>query len=336
MAKTSGRSHQSTLNTGADTFAEWFIRQGCHVARTASTFWVKRGPGVYQAFPYHWIIHPTEDELERFLRDSKAISLRYSTSADAPEGKLSYHVVHESKDYDLSNLSKKARYDVRKGLKYASIEPVSFRRLATEGWKLQADTLQRQRRTGSETEEEWRRLCLTAEDLPGFEAWGALHKGELVASLLAFTFGDCCTFLYQQSATAHLQNCVNNALTYVFTSEMLRRPHISRMFYCLDSLDAKESMDEFKFRMGYKAMPVRQRVVFHPNLRLLVNPLSHTVTRHMVRLMPDRPILAKAEGMLRFCLEGKVSEEKQSEPAALQRHRLHREREMGGHLETVS
>lgn len=313
-------SDRSTLETDADIFAEWFRRQGYRIVRTASSFWVKRGPRVYQAFPYHWIIHPTEDELERFFRDSGAISLRYSTSADAPEGKLSYHVVYESKDYDLGNLSKKARYDVRKGLKYASIEPVPFCRLATEGWKLHADTLQRQGRTGSETEAEWRQLCLAAQGLAGFEAWGALHEGELVASLIAFTFGDCCDFLYQQSATAHIQNRVNNALTYVFTSEVLRRPHISRMFYCLDSLDAKESMDEFKFRMGYKAKPVRQRVVFHPNLRLLVNPLSHNSIRRIARWMPSCPALAKAEGMIRFCLEGQVPEEKQVIPVALQQH----------------
>lgn len=335
MTETFMRSDPEADNATAETFAEWFLRQGFRVVRTASTYWANRGPGVYQAFPYHWIIHPTEDELERFMRDSRAISLRYSTSTNAPQGKLSYHVVYESKDYDLHQLSKKARYDVRKGLKYASIEPVSFYRMSTEGWRLQADTLQRQGRTGSETEQEWRKLCLAAEGLGGFEAWGALHNGELVASLIAFTSGDCCAFLCQQSATAHIQHCVNNALTYSFTTEMLRRPQITRMFYCLDSLDAKESMDEFKFRMGYKAKPIRQRVVFHPNLRLGVNPLSHSIIRYVMRSMPNRPLLAKAEGMMRFCLEGKVPEEKQVKPLALQRHSLPREPEIGGPLEAV-
>lgn len=335
MVTSSTRSDRLTSETDADMFAEWFRRQGYRVVHTASTFWVKRAPGVYQAFPYHWLIHPTEDELERFFRDSRAISLRYSTFADALEGKLSYHVVYEGKDYDLGRLSKKARYDVRKGLKYASIEPVPFCRLATEGWKLHAETLQRQGRAGSETEAEWRQLCLAAEGFPGFEAWGALHAGELVASLIAFTFGDCCAFLYQQSATAHIQNRVNNALTYAFTSEVLRRPHISRMFYCLDSLDAKESMDEFKFRMGYKAKPVRQRVVFHPKLRRLVNPLGHSTLRQIVRWMPSRPALAKAEGMIRFCLEGQIPEEEQVIPTALRRHGLLGEPETGGHLEAV-
>jgi hypothetical protein len=107
------------------------------------------------------------------------------------------------------------------------------------------------------------------------------------------------------------------------------------MFYCLDSLDAKESMDEFKFRMGYKAKPVRQRVIFHPKLRFLVNSLGHSAIRRVAHWMPSRPGLAKAEGMMRFCLEGQVPQEKQVKPVALLRHGWLGEPETGGPLETV-
>ncbi|MCL4552101.1 MAG: hypothetical protein M1305_00885 [Candidatus Marsarchaeota archaeon] len=302
-----------------EVLAEWLRRQGHGVARTTSTWWCESGPRVWQAFPFHWCISPSEDELRTFLRQTRAIGLRYSTELDAPEGVVSYHIVYASKRYEMEQLPKKARYDVRKGLSYARIEPIPFSRLATEGWALRAETLARQGRTAAETQESWERLCLSAADLPSFETWGAVHEEQLVAALLAFTLDDCCSILYQLSATAHQKWGVNNALTYAFTNEALSRSDVLRMFYGLHSLDAPASVDDFKLRMGYVAKPVRQRVVFHPLLAPLFNRATYAVVRQLVRLFSANPALAKTEGMMRFYLAGKLPANQQSLPQALSR-----------------
>jgi hypothetical protein len=300
-----------------DVFAEWLRRQGYHVVRTPSSYWVQVGPRIYQAFPYHRHITPPPAELDQLLRQNRAFGLRYSTTSDQSDGMMSYHVVYEGPEYPLNSLSKKARYDVRKGLKSASVEPISWARLAGEGWALRAETLERQGRDGAESRIWWERLCHSAEDLPGFEAWAAIARGNLVASLVAFSCGNCCSILYQQSSTEYLRNGVNNALTYIFSSEVLRHPGITQIFYGLQSLDAPPSVDEFKFRMGYMAKPVRQRVVFHPWLTPFFNRASHTVTRQLLHWRPDNPMLAKAEGMLRFYLEGKRPLAEQDWPECL-------------------
>ena len=301
----------------ADTFAEWLTRQGYSVVRTPSSYWYQVSPHIYQAFPYHWLIAPSQEELYQLLRQNRAIGLRYSTALDSSWGATSYHVVYGEQEYTLSDLPKKARYDVRKGLIHSSIEQISFSRLATEGWELRLETLSRQGRARAETQAEWQRICLSADGLPGFEAWGAVHEGQLVAALLAFTLNDCCSILYQQSATDHLKNGVNNALTYTFTCEVLSRPGISMIFYGLHSLDAPPSVDEFKFRMGYKAKPVRQRVVFHPWLAPFFNRTSNAIIRQLRHWQPGNPALSKAEGMLRFYLEGKRPLAEQNWPECL-------------------
>ena len=127
------------------------------------------------------------------------------------------------------------------------------------------------------------RLCQCAEDLPGFEAWGALHDGELVASCLTFVCDDCYTVPHEQSDSSQLRNRVNNAIFYSVTHQALQRPGISKVFYCLESLDAPESVDEFKFRMGYTAQPVRQRVVFHPWVTPFVNTTSHSAVKQLLQ-----------------------------------------------------
>jgi hypothetical protein len=76
-------------------------------------------------------------------------------------------------------------------------------------------------------------------------------------------------------------------------------------------------VDEFKFRMGYTAKPVRQRVVFHPWLRPLFNSASHTVLKAGLRLNPGNPTLSKVEGILRFYLQGRLPISRQTLPPPL-------------------
>jgi hypothetical protein len=301
----------------AEIFAEWFRRQGYHVVRTPSSYWYEVNPRVYQAFPYQWVIEPQEEELLDLLRANRAIALRYSAPLTASQGQVSYHVVCEGPCFDLASLPRRARQSTRRGLKYANIEPVPLSRLASEGWRLRRESLERQGRAGAESEAWWRRLCLSAEDLPGFEAWGAIHDGELVASFLAFVCDNCYTLPHEQSSSSHLEHRVNNAIFYAVTHQALERSDISEVFFCLQSLDAPASVDQFKFRMGYTPRPVRQRVVFHPWLAPVFNQASHVVLKRMLGKYPDRPSLAKAEGMLRFYLEGRRPISEQDWPDVL-------------------
>jgi hypothetical protein len=300
-----------------DVLAEWLRRQGQKVLRTQSSYWVEVSSHIYQAFPYHWVISPSDAELHSLFFGHRAIGLRYSTPLEASEGSASYHVVFSEPEYLLSCLPQKARYDVKKGAKNAQIEQISFARLADEGWELRTATLERQGRQKAETRSKWQALCLSAADLPGFETWAAITDGKLSATLIAFTCDDCCNIVYQQSRTEYLKIGVNNALTFSFTNEILRRETVKWLFYGLHSLDAPPSVDQFKFRMGYRAKPVRQRVVFHPWVAPLFSSRTHRLVRYAGTKWPDNVMLAKAEGMIRFYLEGRRPLDQQKWPECL-------------------
>jgi hypothetical protein len=256
----------------AKVFAEWFSRRGYRTISTSTTYWFEVAPHIYQAIPYQWLTDPSDADIHEF---------------------------------HLSQFSRSTRYDVRKGLRYAGVEPISLSCLASQGWTLRQETIARQERSDAETAAWWQSLCASAEGLPGFEAWGAVRSGTLMACILTFTMEGWCIGLYQQCCAEALRTCVNNALTYSFTKEALSRPDIHQVFYGLHSLDADENLDTFKFRMGYTAKPVRQRVVLHPWMRCLVNPVGHRILKTVRKWRPSRSSLAKAEGMVRFYLEGK-------------------------------
>jgi hypothetical protein len=307
----------------ADTMAEWFRRQEQRVFHAAGSYWVELAPRVYQAFPYHKLLRPDDNELKEMLRSRRAVGIRYSAPVDSAEGMISYHVVYSGKDYSMAQLPAKARYDVRKGLGSFQIEPISLARLASEGWELRHETLVRQGRTQAESKHWWETLCQRADGLPGVECWGAIEKatGKLASALFAFICDDCFCILYQQSLTEKLPLGVNNVLSYVVTETVLKRPELNEVFYGLHSLDAPASVDAFKFRMGFTAKPVRQRVVFHPWLAPLFNTVTHSAVRWLLAMKPGHPTLTKAEGMIRFSLEGKRPLSEQQWPEALTEQR---------------
>jgi hypothetical protein len=303
----------------ADVFAEWLRRQGYDVLRTESSYWYEASRRVYQAFPFHWVIEPEEDELVDMLRSRRAVALRYSTPVGAPVGRISYHAIYDKPSYELNDLDRRSRQNVRKGVERCRVEQISIERLAEDGWLLEMDTSNRQGRQAHFSKDAWCRRYMAAADLPGFEAWGAIVENRLVASLFMFQMDDCCELISQQCDREYLNARVNNALSFEVTQTMVRRRGILLVFYALQSLDAPSSVDQFKFRMGYRAKPVRQRVVFHPWISPLVNRASHAGLRWLRERWQDKALIRKAEGMVRFYLSGKTSAREQDWPECLSR-----------------
>jgi len=130
---------------------------------------------------------------------------------------------------------------------------------------------------------------------------------------------DCCYMLYQQCHRRYLELHVNNALTFVVTNTVMQRGNVRSIFYALQSLDARTSMDEYKFRMGYTPRSVRQRVVFNPWVSPLVNGVTHAVLKRIVNVRSGDPTLSKAEGLMRFYVEGKRPLHEQSLPEPLRK-----------------
>jgi len=302
------------MNT--EVFAEWIRRQGHQVYRTNSSYWYDAGPRVLQAFPYHWLITPDKKEIRDLMIRHGIIALRYSTPLDFPEGTVSYHVVLHM-PYELHQLKSQTRNGVKRGLEHFQIEQIPFARLATEGWALQYDTLVRQDRVRSMEQAEWERLCNSADGLPGFEAWAATSKGELAGAVIICRIGSMFSVPYAMSRSYCLHEHVNNALFYSVSCDMLKRKGVTGVFFTVQSLDAPANVDEFKFRMGFEAKAVRQRVDFHPLLNPFATSSVHALTQKLLQHDTSNPLLAKAEGMLRFHVDGKRSIAEQTWPGCV-------------------
>jgi len=288
----------------AEIFAEWVRRQGHRVFHTTSSYWYEAGPRVLQAFPYHWLISPSEKETRDLMTANGIISLRYSTLLNSPIGKISYHLIlHDP--YNLNTLNAQAFNSVKRGLSHFRVKQISFERLAKEGWILQEDTLDRQNRLKSMTQAEWELICRSAADLPGFEAWAALSDGELAAAAIIFKIDSTWCISHSVSHRKFLNDRANNALFYSLSCDLLARENVEGIFFTVQPLDAPSSVDEFTLQMGLIPKPVRQRVDFHPFLTTFATPITHKLFTSLLHRSRENRLIAKAEGMLRFHIEGK-------------------------------
>ena len=284
-------------------YAEWLRRQGQRVVRTESSYWHSEAMGVYQAFPYHWLITPAREELRELTFRHRALAVRYSTPPKGSEGAEAYHAVYASADYDFNNLSSWARKNVRRGLRLCKVNQISLDRYIEEGWELRLDTLARQQRRLEESRDDWRRRYGSIAGLEGFEIWAAQVNDRLAATLVTFQMDGWAYMVYQQCHRDFLREHANNALSFVVTQHLVRKPDVQGVFYGMQSVDAPASVDEFKFRMGYEARPVAQRVVFARCLSPLVNSFGYGLLKAAHSLAPEHRWLSKAEGMFRLALK---------------------------------
>ena len=302
--------------------AEWLRRQNYKVIKTQSSYWVELNARILQAFPFHWVINPDREELVEIWEKHRALGVRFSSPVNSTRGKLSYHVVspNTSKGFSLGQIPKKARYDIRKGLRIFQIKQIDFSTMANEGWTVRVETLRRQARARAETKLWWENVCKSADKLPGFECWAAYSNGIMAAAAFVFRCDDYYTILYQHSRSEMLRLGVNNALAYIITSEMLSREGVKYVFYGLQSLDAKPSVDQFKFRMGFKALPIRQTVLLHPYFAHFVNLYSYAGLKFLKSRIPSTT-LSKAEGLCRFFLDGNDAKDTKSMSELLDENR---------------
>jgi hypothetical protein len=286
----------------ADEFAEWQRRQGYKVIRTQSCYWYNVMPGFYFNIPYHRLITPSKDELDRLLWETPSFGVRYFTPMDC-YGKSSYMIVCSDKNYDLNCVDAKyARRQTRRGLEHFQVRQVDFEELASHNHN-NTDTLIRQgRQPHVWTEKKWRLFCSSTVNTKDIEAWGAFRDNDLGAFLVAYQIDDYFYILHQSSATKYLTMYPNNALVYSVTKLKLASSNINHISYGPQSLDAPGSLETFKFRMGFQKLLMKQAISFHKFIRPFINNTSYNLI-HSIAQSSSKEFWRKLEGVLSFYKE---------------------------------
>jgi hypothetical protein len=294
-----------TPMAAVEPFAHFLSAIGHRVLRGAGAYWYDPSPGFFLALPSHRQLRPADDELRALFRHQPCAGLRFAAPLDGP-GKLSYQIVCDDRDYGLEQLSANIRSKVRRGLRRCEIAPLPCATIAAEGLAADRETLARQQRAVKLEGAAWDTYWQAAAATETMEGWGAYVGGELAAFLVSVRLDDNVEFLLARSRSEALDAYPNNALVFEVARRMLVERGVRQITFGLESLEDVEALDQFKFGMGFRRAPLRQRVVFHPLLRRI---LTAAAPRAALRRWADGRgprggFWHKALGLLRFAEEG--------------------------------
>lgn len=289
----------------AGAFAQFLSATGHRVLRGAGALWYDASRGFFLALPSHRLLRPSDAELSALFRHQPCAGLRFTAPLDGP-GKLSFQIVCDARDYGLEQLSANVRSKVRRGLRRCEIGPVTWQTIATQGLAADRDTLTRQQRAVRLDGPAWDAYWRAAAATPTMEGWGAFVGGELAAFLVSVQFDDSVEFLLARSRSDLLEAYPNNALVYEVARRMLVERGVRQITFGVEALEDVEALDQFKYGMGFRRQPLRQRVIFHPVLRgILRAPRARAALRRWAeRRGPRGGFWQKALGLLRFAEEG--------------------------------
>jgi hypothetical protein len=212
-------------------------------------------------------------------------------------------IVCSDKNYDITSVDAKyARRQTRRGLENFEIRQLDFMELACQN-NINIDTLIRQgRKPGIWTDKRWKRYCMSANGLSGLEAWGAFYGSNLAAFMVAYQMDDYFEILHHSSATEYLHLYPNNALVFFVTKLKLSSMEINHVSYGPQSLDAPDSLETFKYRMGFQQLPMKQGIVFHPLVKPFINNITYKFIQR-ISVTSTSDFWRKLEGIFRFYRE---------------------------------
>ncbi|MCY2927228.1 MAG: hypothetical protein NT031_17705 [Planctomycetota bacterium] len=179
-----------------------------------------------------------------------------------------FNYVCDRAGYDVEQLDKNGRRDVRRGLRCFSVRRCGAEEIAAKGFPAFGDTESRHGHLPPTTED-LRDVIACQENDPFVEFWGAWQEENLAAWLRVLKVDDWAFITNAYSASVFLRDCPNNALAYEVTRTCLAEEKRAWISYGISSLQATDnilSLHKFKLRMGYQALPRVRTFVVRPLL----------------------------------------------------------------------
>lgn len=283
-------------------YAEFLNAMGHTVRHVNGCYWFNVHPHVYMSFPFQQTINASDVDWPAVFEVDGWVA-RFPCLLS--EGRSSYRIIADQKNYSLDTLTPKARNQTRRGLDSCTVRPVGFDELLFAGLHLNRETLERQGRTPLHGfEDYWRKYYHCAAKADGAEAWGAYIGSRLAAYLISFCMDGVANILIVRSSREFLKHYPNNALMYSYLDAQLRSGEVREVSIGLESIQGElNSLDHFKLGMGFRKEPIGQRIALRPALRRALKGPVLGMARFVLAQKIGGERIAKLGGLLRWYSE---------------------------------
>ncbi len=256
---------------------KYFTETGVPFVSTGERLWYSTGSKIYVNLPCSGPIRVGDEEKESLWR-SGAVFLKYPAPPEMP-GYSSYLYIVSDKRYGLDSLTHHVRKETVRALKKCQVEKIPIKEILPVAPQIIADTHIRQgRQFNDNILKEWMQSIEAAVDNPIFECWAAFVGSRVGAFRIDFTYrgGFYGDVLFNVKDLLKYQ--VMNALMFVSTEEVMKRPHIEHVSYGLRSIYGdKPSLNRFKESMGYQRIPLSEKIEVAPRYSRIITRESATL-----------------------------------------------------------
>ncbi len=249
---------------------KYFTETGVPFVSTGDRLWYSTGSKIYINLPCSGPITVGAEE-KMALWDSGAVFLKYPVPPEM-SGYSSYLYVVSDKLYGLDSLTHHVRKETIRALKKCHVDRIPIQEILPIAPEIIADTHIRQgRQFDAGILKEWMQSIEAAVDNPIFECWAAFVGSRVGAFRIDFTYrgGYYGDVLFNVKDLLKYQ--VMNALMFVSTEQVMKRPDIDHVSYGLRSIYGdKPSLNRFKESMGYVKIPISERIEVAPRYSRII------------------------------------------------------------------
>ena len=254
-----------------DDILEDFLRGiGSRVIRLKTGLWESMGCKVFQPVKINGPMDLSESEIKELWKNG-SFFLRYPVPSDSIGVPSFIHLLTD-KDYDLDKVpSSQRRRDIRRSFKLCCVEQVSIKDILKTGLDLIPDTMLRQGRPWEPwVTQWWKKYFELASENPLFEAWAAFEGNRLGAYRIDLIYRGGCLAQVIFNRAESLRMKVMDAMTFVATREVIRRPEIEFILLGIRGRFADvPTLDRFKESIGFKKLEIKERIEACPKFRLM-------------------------------------------------------------------
>jgi len=285
----SGDSGDNSLESGNDVEAMSDFRElaACH-ERYAAVMWIDELPWrVYKrslepmVLP-HMMKPVDRSQVRRAMKRSGALMARWVDMWDTQECPW-WWTTCDDKDYDVSNLSKRGRRDVRASLRRCEVrllEPTS-QWLAEHGYAVYRNAHLGYGDEATMSAEQYARGILNMSEYSGRESWGAFIGDTLVGYSICMVQDNAVLLSNAKSDPAHNKAMPNNALTYTLTQHYLKERGFLYVTDGSRSVAHDTAFQHFVERMGYRRIYCPLRLELSPMLAFLIRLKPHKWVKYV-------------------------------------------------------
>lgn len=265
------------------------------------SFWVTYEQKAAARGPAFFLGEANNDEIKEVFKNLNPVILTYNTIG-TEEDSNAFLYVSRNYDYDMEKLDKNARRFTRTALKNFKFEFTGWDNILKNGYKAFADTRGRNGLSDG-TKENFQRIFSECKRNPAYKSIAAFMQGdEKIHAFLQITeVGDWVEITSAYSENDYLKFCPNNGMFDAAFKYYLAEKRAKVVSYGLSSIQKsskKDTLHDFKLRIGFDAVPVKRVFVVNPRYKPFINKYSHGIVKLLLKMFPHDRRINKLEGVM--------------------------------------